>query len=192
MWIGIGVGAAVLVLIAGVCLGPVLGVLTASKRSDDNRATSAPDRTTGATDTGDRPPALPPQTTPASAGKVGQPVRTENLEFTITAKPNCGQKTYESYMNRKGQLCIVPLTVVNRGSAGVEWFTSDAQLYVNDRDYITASISCEKATSIEGFRTVAPGQTWTTIGCYDLASSLTPVRMRISETTGSDEVWVDL
>ena len=198
LWIGLGVGGVVLVILAIACIGPLGAFLLSSGDSTaDPTGGAAADRTpagAGPTNTGrgDTPPALPPQTTPASGGKVGNPVKMANLEFTITAKPSCGSKTFESYTSRRGQLCLVPMTVVNKGSAATDWSMAYANLYVNDRDYISASLSCEKATSLEAFHKFKAGESWTTTGCYDLETALTPVRMRFTELNQGDEVFVDL
>ncbi|GIJ72006.1 hypothetical protein Voc01_069230 [Virgisporangium ochraceum] len=200
MWIGLGVGGAVLLILAIVCAGPLgLGAYFLSGGSSGGGSSGATaDRTPGGdgarntTGAGDAPPALPPQTTPAAGGKVGTPVRITNLEFTITAKPNCGSKTLEGYTSRRGQLCLVQMTVVNKGSSAMDWSLAYAQLYVDDRDYITSSISCEKATSLEAFHQFKAGESWTTTGCYDMETSLSPVRMRFTEQNKGDEVFVDL
>jgi hypothetical protein len=200
LWVGLGVGGVVLLILAIVCAGPLgLGayLLSSDGSTGDSTSGAAADRTpagtgTRGTGTGDSPPALPPQTTPPSGGKVGTPVKLTNLEFTITVKPSCGSKTLESYTSRRGQLCLVQMTVVNKGSSATDWSMAYASLYVNDRDYITASLSCEKATSLEAFHQFKAGETWTTTGCYDMETTVSPVRMRFTELNKGDEVFVDL
>jgi hypothetical protein len=193
------VGGVVLLILAIVCAGPLgLGAYLAASgdstpgasagRTPDGAGTTA-GNTAGA---GDKPPALPPQSTAASAGKVGTPVKMTNLEFTITAKPSCGSRTFESYTSRRGQLCLVRITVVNKGSTATDWSLAYASLYVNDRDYITASVSCEKATSLEAFHDFRAGESWSTTGCYDMETTLSPVRMRFTEFNRGDETYVDL
>lgn len=189
LWIGLGAGAVVLMLVVAG-----LGAFFLLGDDDSPRGTNPATNDPGEHGAAGPPPSGGISTPPpaAGAGGVGTPAKLANLEFTVTAKPSCGTDQVPGVTSRRGQLCLLPITVVNKGSGTVRWSAAYVSLYVTQKDYHSASLTCGNAARLETGKSLGAGQSSEAKVCFDIPTGQAPVRVGFTEQNKGDEVFVDL
>jgi hypothetical protein len=175
LWIGLGIAGVVLLLLC--CGGTGFAVYSGIQRANEEVERVIDESTTTPTPTDT---ATPGGST--TDGKVGEPVRLKDLEFTIGSRPTCSSAAIAGVQPRSGQFCQFPLKVVNKGSASLTWSCSRVTLETDRRETNFYSLTGSRAVNNTSCLTsIAAGATWNIVVVYDVDTGDTPRKAEFTE-----------